>query len=136
MTEQELIYLVLFAIGAVVGYVTRGRWDQVKSGPVALPPEVCLRDLAHRGDILDKEGRLNEIVSELTGSHAKLVDLRGDVASRYANEHGPGKSSRNYEKAPRTDVEHVLQAADEELSHAINRLAVTPVRLPFPRSEW
>lgn len=134
MTEQALVYLVLFLIGAVVGYVARGQFNQFDFGPKAMPPEVCLRDLGNRGDILDKEGRLNEIVEELTGSHAKLVDLRGQVSYGHASYH-QGWIGRDTEDSPFTDVERVLQVADEALSHAINRLALSPVRLPFPRSE-
>ena len=129
----ELVYLLLFFTGAVAGYAARGRLDW---RPEPMPPEVCLRDLADRKDLVDEdEGRLDEIVAELTGSHAKLVDLRGYVSYRHAD-YRSGRIGRDTEHRPLTPVEHVLKVADEELSHAINRLAVSPVRLPSPRSQW
>ena len=130
----EFAYLLVLLAGAVVGYAARGRleWHPQR----AIPPEVCLRELTNGKDILDTDrARLGEIVAELTGSHAKLVDVRGQVSYRHASSH-QGWVGRNTELEPLTPFEKVLKVADAELSRAIDALALTPVRLSSPRSEW
>jgi len=132
-TMSELIYLLPLLVGGVLGYVARGQWSE----PKPMPPDVCLRVLADKGDIDDHvRGQLSEIVAGLTASHAKLADLRGTVSRRKASMIWSGGEYRDTERAPVTDAERVLGVADDELRRSIDRLAMTPVLLPRPKDTW